>query len=318
MKEPLEIEIANSNLTEVQADLLVLKYADGFHGADKVVAQAVGFQSNLRAGSAHFCQGTGLRALEALFIGVGPLGEFRYKRIQEFGSQAVKLARKHHNPVRHLATTLHGPGYGLDLEEAFLSLIAGFVTEWKQASGSIQRITIAELVEKRCNRLKRIITEHSDDFGLRTPQRGAEAIKLARYGVRVERQPHLFVAMPFDNAFTDEFEIAFCEAAKETSFVCERMDQGKAFTGEIVSEIRNRIKESRGVIGLVNSHNPNVFFELGFALALEKPIILVAKKGVVLPFDLSTHHCIQYESIAQLRKSLIDHIAALKESGILK
>jgi len=146
-------KIANANVTKVPADLLVLKYAGGLHGADQVVAKAIGFDATLKAGTARFCQGDGIAATEVVFIGVGPLSRFRYKRIHEFGSQAVRLARKHSNPIRHLAITVHGPGYGLSLRKAFISMISGIVTEWKRASGDLQTVTVVEIADKRCEQL---------------------------------------------------------------------------------------------------------------------------------------------------------------------
>ena len=122
--------------------------------------------------------------------------------------------------------------------------------------------------------------------------------------------------MPFSDDFIDEFEIGFHEAAKANSFVCERLDL-HAFTGDIVTEMKKRIVESHGVIALLNGHNPNVFLEVGFALAYGKPIILIAKEGVVLPFDVRSHRCIRYKNILQLRELLRKEIGILKERGYL-
>jgi hypothetical protein len=66
------------------------------------------------------------------------------------------------------------------------------------------------------------------------------------FGARADRKPRLFVAMPFADKFVDEYEIGFCEAAKASSFVCERLDL-EHFTGDVVAEIKKRIVASRGV-----------------------------------------------------------------------
>jgi hypothetical protein len=327
----VEILVSNTDILDVPADLIVLKHADQFYGADRAVANAVGFTAFVKAGDFVFCEGKGLAARMVLFIGVGPLRDFRYERIQDFGSKAIKLARQHHGEIRHLALTIHGPGYGLDPEQSFLSMVAGIISEWRRSEQPLQRITIAERSEKRCEQLNAILHEHLREFGLQqsgqrvavNPATTAPSVNSAaeiksnivQFGVRAEEKPRLFVAMPFSNDFIDEFEIGFHEAAKASAFVCERLDL-EAFTGDIVAEIRNRIVGSHGVIALLNGHNPNVFLEIGFAWAHGKPTILVAKEDVKLPFDVSAHRCIRYKNIVQLRDLLTSEIARLKAQGI--
>ena len=219
----MDIVISNANVTQVAADLLVLKHAEGFHGADRAVAEAVGFEEHLKAGEAKFWSGGGIAASEVLFIGVGPLVEFRYEQIQKFGSEAVKLARLHPKPVRHLVLTMHGCGYGLDVEQAFLSLLAGIVTDWRTTRSDLTKITIAELSPKRSELLKRVLQQALERFGLKegaTPQSAIVSSEQAdppsivvHFGARAEDKPRLFAAMPFADNFLDEFHIGFCEAA---------------------------------------------------------------------------------------------------------
>ena len=285
----MEIVISNANITQIQADLLVMKHADGFYGADRQVASIIGFDGSVADGQARFLRGRGLAAPDVVFVGVGRLSGFRYQQIQEFGTRAVKLARTCPNPIRHLALTVHGPGYGLDPEQSFLSMVAGIVAEWKGNSGALEKVTIAEISEKRCELLRNLLDGASSGFGLRVSAQSA--------------------ATSVDS-FIDEFEIAFLEAAKASSFICERMDL-ESFAGDIVAEMKKRILGSHGMLALLNDLNPNVFLEVGFALAHNKPTILVAREGTQLPFDIRGHRCISYRSIVELRKALTSEIAAL-------
>ena len=41
----MDIVIAQTDILTVKAELIVLKYADAFHGADRAVARAVDFRS---------------------------------------------------------------------------------------------------------------------------------------------------------------------------------------------------------------------------------------------------------------------------------
>lgn len=211
-------------------------------------------------------------------------------------------------------------------------MIAGIVYEWKRADGSLRKVTIAELSDKRCALLTQLLHDRLHEFGLATgPRRATVTVipradlppgdtglsgNVVRFGARAEERPRLFVAMPFADEFLDEFEIGFHKAAKENAFICERLDL-ESFTGDIVAEIRKRIIGSNGVIALLNNLNPNVFLEIGFAWAHEKPTILVARDGLKLPFDVSGHRCIRYRSIVELRRALSSEIAALKGRGVL-
>ncbi len=311
--------IDNINIIEVPADLVVLKYADEFYGADKAIANILSFDGGVEAGSARLISGAGLAATEVLFLGVGPLRNFRYELIQEFGRRAIDFVRKHPRPIRHIALTVHGAGYGLDLEQSFLSMIAGVVSEYNKAECPLQRLTIAEFSKERCKSLEDILHAHLQEFGLSAGgQRSTVTIgtgagtslnscsrssDIIDFGARAEEIPRLFVAMPFAEEFLDEFYIGFHEAAKSNDFICERLNL-ESFAGDIVTEIRNRIIGSCGVVALLNNMNPNVFLEIGFAWAHRKPTILVAKDGIRLPFDVSGHRCIRYRNIVELRKTL--------------
>jgi hypothetical protein len=332
----VEISILHGDILRVPADLIILKYADNFHGADATISKALGFGSHIKPGEWVFTPGKpgvplhldkkGVAAPLVLFIGVGPLGNFRYQAIQEFSYQAIMLAAMHTDKLRHVALTIHGPGYGLDPEQSFLSLIAGIITAWKEGF-ALDQVTIVDRSKSRCEVLYRTLDSQTAYFGLRKASKpdtfviSGEVSKapsnISRFGSRADDKPHLFVAMPFSHDFIDEFEIGFHEAAKANAFTCERLDL-HAFTGDIVSEMERRIIASSGVIALLNDHNPNVFLEIGFSLAYCMPVILVAKNDVTVPFDIRSHRYITYRNITELRERLTAEIKALKDAGVLK
>ncbi|NPU99849.1 MAG: hypothetical protein HPY53_00555 [Brevinematales bacterium] len=69
--------------------------------------------------------------------------------------------------------------------------------------------------------------------------------------------------------------------------------------GVILTEITNRIDESRFIIAEISPPNPNVFYELGYAQAKKIPTILLAlkdnQKDNQLPFDVQGNRVIFYE-----------------------
>lgn len=323
----MDIKIQNADILDFKADLIALKHAEGFHGADREVASALRFNAEVILDEVVFARGTGIAAREAVFIGVGPLYNFRYAEIQRFGSKIVALARAHTNPVKHLALTIHGPGYGLDSEKALLSLIAGIATEWRISSSSLEKVTIVERSKRSFEILEKILTEKMSQLGLHQQQTASGKAfahlengehkknpEVANFGSRADRLPRLFVAMPFSEEYMDEFEIGFREAADASGYICERLDL-ESFTGNVVAEIKKRIVTSHGVLALLNSLNPNVFLEIGYSWAHDKETILIAKAGTKLPFDVSGHRCIFYKSIIELREKLSKEIASIKAQG---
>jgi hypothetical protein len=67
--------------------------------------------------------------------------------------------------------------------------------------------------------------------------------------------------------------------------------------GLIIEEIKRKIAESILVIAEITPANPNVYYEVGFADALNKPLILFAdRKEGLKPFDVRAYRTIFYEN----------------------
>lgn len=331
----ISLGMVHDDILSRPCDLLILKHADGFHGIDKIVADKVGFSGSLDKGEHSVLRGRNIEARQVMFLGVGPLEDFRYAEIREFGRRALHLALRSADNPRRICSPVHGPGYGLDEGEAFLSLVAGF----SDAIGAdlvdkpIEEITIVEHQSQRAALFaallleKNIVTHSHDSVVRRAAQRplGNERIsirentadQLLPYGRASEAKVRLFVAMPFKSDFSDEWEIAISEASQAAEILCERIDE-QAYTGDIITQIKKRISQFDGLIALLNEANPNVFLELGYAWAKDKPTILIAKNGQTLPFDVSGQKCIYYSNIADLRKKLTAELKALKADGLFK
>ncbi|MCT0035236.1 hypothetical protein EFK23_07885 [Lactococcus lactis subsp. lactis] len=83
-------------------------------------------------------------------------------------------------------------------------------------------------------------------------------------------------------------ELGYEVIRADTSFSVERIDLS----------IINQLKNSDLVIADVSGNNPNVMFELGYRIALEKPYIIIAQNINELPFDISSIRTLIYETIA--------------------
>ena len=74
--------------------------------------------------------------------------------------------------------------------------------------------------------------------------------------------------------------------------------------------------DSEVVIAEISSSNANVFYELGYAHALDKPTVLLARRGEVLPFDVSGYRVIFYDDTiggkSEVEATLDQHLANIK------
>jgi hypothetical protein len=148
----VKVEVVLGNALGTQADVLALKYAQGFYGVDKQVAASLPNTElsaiSPRVGGFRFVSSGGaLAASRVLFIGVVGLYEFRYREIREFTLRVLSALAGEAPETRVVALTLHGPGYGLDEKECFLSEIAGLAEA--VASGDYPaELTLVKIVEQ--------------------------------------------------------------------------------------------------------------------------------------------------------------------------
>jgi hypothetical protein len=319
------ISIHEGNILNRPCDLLILKHADGFYGVDLRVAELIGFEAKVPEGKVRVVPGRRTEAKRIAFVGVGPLVNFEYRKIRDFGRRAIDIAGKQKEIVRRVCMPIHGPGYGLDEAEAFSSLIAGIIdgATDKRASQNIEAVEIVEHNPTRVRRFQRILDDlikqpkKNPDIRSEVIAQNLSYAQLKTFGTESELKTRLFVAMPFKDEFNDEWEISIQEAANSLQILCERIDKS-AFTGEISAEIKRRIEQYDGLIALLNGANPNVFLEIGYAWAKEKPTLLLAKEGQELPFDVRGQRCIYYKNIADLRTKLKSELGQLQSSGVFR
>jgi len=138
---------------------------------------------------------------------------------------------------------------------------------------------------------------------------------------RINISKDVFVIMSFsdDPSLEDAYE-SFKETCAKFSpkYNCKRMDEITDIK-RITPEMFNSIKNSAFVIVDLTNERPNVYYELGYADALDKPIIVTAKEGTKVHFDAKDFPIIFWESQTRLKKELtarIDQIAQ-KQGRIL-
>ena len=111
-----------------------------------------------------------------------------------------------------------------------------------------------------------------------------------------------FVVMPFRDEFDAVFETirdAAANAVPGEEIHCHRLKEVHA-AGRITDDIIDSLSGAALCVADVTGGNPNVMWETGYAMALNKPTILIGQCVDALPFDLKVHRVLPY-SIGDLR-----------------
>ena len=107
------------------------------------------------------------------------------------------------------------------------------------------------------------------------------------------KQLRAFVLMPFldelDWAYEQLIKPAF-EAAKYAVVRADDIDSQQ----NILKDIVTAIAESDVVVADLTGANPNVYYELGLAHALQKQVVLLSQDVQKAPFDLRSYRIIEY------------------------
>ncbi len=102
-----------------------------------------------------------------------------------------------------------------------------------------------------------------------------------------------FVLMPFHEPVLSYFSDIIEPTIKKTDLVPITADS--LFTSaSIIDYIWKMIQEAKVLVAILTERNPNVFYELGLAHALGKPVILVSATMDDVPFDLRPYRVIIY------------------------
>ena len=132
---------------------------------------------------------------------------------------------------------------------------------------------------------------------------------------RVVRSKFVFVCMPFAETFVDVYEAGIKPAVEECGFKCVRADEIEHNEG-ILEVIYDQIKSAHIVVADMTGRNPNVYYEVGYAHALGKDVVLLTQRADELPIDLRGFNHIVYEGrITLLKEKLTQRLKAMLSAG---
>lgn len=303
---PVEFKIQLNDVADVRSDLLVLKHAQEFYGADSAIAtelsdRGVCAMADLRADAGRLIvvPSRGVIApARVMFVGVPSLRRFRYKEMRQLARSAIEWVAGSPEPIRTLTTTVHGVGYGLDIEESLQAMVFGFQIGLSEHQTSLEKITFVERDPRRASILEASLRTMGPLKTMQERPSSPMTEPVKPKPAAADKQT-AFVAMPFSREFEDVYEFGIYGPVRRCGFVVERVDES-TFAGDIVGRIQEGIRASRFVIADLTAERPNVYLEVGFAWGLNKPVILIAREGQKLHFDLSHHKCLFYPTIGRL------------------
>jgi hypothetical protein len=328
MDTVIHVEVRQGDVREFPADVLALKHAQDLYGADLAVYECLS-----EAGSPP--ELPGLNEIElvttegaigsrtVLFVGVPPLRKFGYRQIREFGRKVLLSLAIELPQVRHVALTIHGPGYGLDEAEAFESELAGVLDAigTNDCPVTLERISFVERNRGRVERLQAALIElipkgivYRDGRKMLDGLGKQPKDTLRTVGYTSAGKPSVFVAMPFMESMDDVFHYGIQGAVKAAGFLCERADLS-SFVGDVMEWVKQRITSATFVIADLSNANPNVYLEVGYAWGCGRPTILVVRDTADLKFDVKGQRCLIYKSIKHLEEILGNELRALAEAS---
>lgn len=120
---------------------------------------------------------------------------------------------------------------------------------------------------------------------------------------RIISNKYCFVCMPFHASFADVYELGIKPVVEGLGFRCERADEIQHNRG-IIEVICNRIAMAHLIVADMSGQNANVYYEVGFAHALQKEVILLTTRAEDIPFDLRGFNHLIYNNIGELRRLL--------------
>ncbi|MHB8625309.1 MAG: hypothetical protein ACYDBJ_01705 [Aggregatilineales bacterium] len=342
-----EIKVVRANIMTFEADVLTLVYPQSWTSLGRQVVEALSDESSIvrrppRSGEWRLVPSEGVvKAPALLLLGAPPRRDFTYDALRHLSRQAINALYEAGNnpPSAHVAMTVFGIGWGFDEAEAFRAMLFGFISAVEDdiLPSQLKRISVVENRSSRAEVLNKVLEQfwQGDTLPAKKaahPKKGAaakltspatpsphEAVLLTRDSpepaapIASLDEPSIFVAMPFSPRFNDLYYFAILPAVKAVGYQCIRLDQ-VSYTGDVIETIKARIRDAELVVGVLDSLNPNVFLEVGYAWGQNVPTLLLVSAEQVqekLPFDVISQRYISYDSIRQLAEHLPGEIRAV-------
>lgn len=153
-------------------------------------------------------------------------------------------------------------------------------------------LNTAKLITEHDGKYRVIDAIDDDDAG---QDKAKETFKKLEKSAKIKSDDSCFVMMPFREPFGSYYEKIYKPAIERAGLKPVRADDEIFGTGKIIDQIWFGINSAKVLIAELTTRNANVFYELGLAHALQKPVVLVSSNEEDVPFDLNHIRVIYYD-----------------------
>lgn len=232
---------------------------------------------------------------------VSSVAEYAYMSMR----RARKMGRESHEALRKLINSK--PRAPREETIATLRQVLELLFQ-SRADSSDRR---ARMLEREIRGLQEQVAELSEDL------KETSQPEVPEEDIDLKSKNAIFIIMPFASEFEDVWKGGIRRAAEDHGFHPVRVDEINR-SSNITDDIIDAIQECHLTIVDVTGNNPNVMFELGFALAEKKPHIIISQSTEFLPFDIRNIRTIEYSNtwsgIEELRRRIADYLSEHKNS----
>jgi hypothetical protein len=155
----------------------------------------------------------------------------------------------------------------------------------------VETLKKAQLIEEH-NGKNRVLDISQDDAHR---EESSDTLKKLGKGLSVKSTDSCFVVMPFALPLGNHYSLIYEPAIKKAGLRPVRADDEIFATGKIIDQVWAGINAASVLVAELTTRNPNVFYELGLAHALRKPVVLISSNEEDVPFDVRHIRVIYYD-----------------------
>ncbi len=111
---------------------------------------------------------------------------------------------------------------------------------------------------------------------------------------KIKQKETCFIIMPFDGNFEERYNMIYRPAILKAELEPKRADD-LFRPGTIISDIWEMTKLATIILADLTNQNCNVYYALGLAHAIAKPVILITPSMEEVPFDLRSLRVLHYD-----------------------
>jgi hypothetical protein len=180
------------------------------------------------------------------------------------------------------------------------------------AAAKIYEREVGAFDKKYDGRLERLEFEQLNSIK-NWPEHATDIVALAE---KVAESRSVLVVMSYaDRPELKDVYGTFGRICTEFGYMCERVTEMNAGS-RILPDILERIRRAAFTIVDLTDLRPNVFYELGYADGLGRKVIVTAKRGTELPFDVKDIPTILWEGQEDLGEDLRSRIRSVVKSAV--